>query len=86
MVLTRVTRHEILKRRERVLIDLHEVLEGRTERPFAAIPVTASGVWSDKRFWGTGYSAQEALSGCMEKIRDADADSLFPRPGEGDDG
>jgi len=67
----------VLKRRERVLIDLHEVLEGRTERPFAAIPVTAAGAWSQKRFWGTGYSAQEALSGCLEKIRDADSASLF---------
>jgi hypothetical protein len=77
MVITRVTRHEVLRRRERILIDLHEVMEGRTERPFAAIPVSASGAWCNKRFWGTGYSNREALSACLEKIRDVDSEVLF---------
>ena len=77
-VLTRVTRHEILRRRERILVDLHEVLSGKTERPFAAIPVSAGGIWCDRRFWGAGESAGEALSACLEKIRGVPASVLFP--------
>ncbi|MEW5733262.1 MAG: hypothetical protein AB1921_00310 [Thermodesulfobacteriota bacterium] len=78
-ILAKVTRYELMRETDRVSIDLYEIIAGRADAGFVAIPSDATRAWGDQQFWGTGPTAEDALATCLTRIKGVSADVFLPR-------
>jgi hypothetical protein len=82
--LSRVARYEIGRKEGRVLIDLHEVLSGRSDARFIAMPYLTFVHCARYQFYGHGATEDEALRDCLTKIKDKTYEEIVnvnPRTG-----
>jgi hypothetical protein len=77
-ILTRVARYNLIRGGRMLYIDIHETLHGRLAAPFVAVPNLIN-IVARQPFQGTGDSEEAALRDCLEKIRHARVEDLFPQ-------
>jgi hypothetical protein len=74
--LSRVARYEIGREEGRIVIDLHEILSGRSDARFIAMPFLTFVHCARYEFYGHGSTEDEALRDCLAKIRTQSYDEV----------
>jgi hypothetical protein len=77
-ILTRVVRYELLRDNDRVFIDVHAIMHGKTDARCVAIPTNVLSTWAERKYWGTGDTEAEALDACLARVRGLSLETLFP--------
>jgi hypothetical protein len=77
-ILTRVNRYNLIRDGRMLYIDIHHTLHGRLAAPYVAVPNLIN-IVARQPFQGIGDSEEAALSDCLEKIRRARVEDLFPQ-------
>lgn len=77
-VLTKVTKYHYMGSGRSIHIDVHEALGGKLADKFVAVPSMVL-VIAKPEYQGTGKTCEEALKNCIDKIRHADINDIFPR-------
>ena len=73
---SRVSRYEVGRGRSRIIIDVHEVLAGRSDARFIAMPYLTFVHCARSEFYGHGATEDEALRDCLAKIKDKPYDEV----------
>jgi hypothetical protein len=76
-ILTRASRYNLIRDSRLVYIDVHEQLFGHLAGQFVAVPNLVN-VVARQEFQGVGKTEQEALTDCLEKIKERQIEELFP--------
>jgi|SRR5205814_9859396 endogenous inhibitor of DNA gyrase (YacG/DUF329 family) len=74
--LSHVKRYEVGRQEGRILIDLHEVLAGKSDARFIAMPFLTFVGRSKYEFYGHGSTEDEALRDCLSKIKNESYDDI----------
>lgn len=79
-LLTRVYKYELYRDNEQLRIDVHEVIAGKSEARFFAIPnlLTREDRKANEEYFGFGDSEVEALEDCLNKIKNLPIQLIDP--------
>ena len=79
-LLTRVHKYELSRSGERLRIDVHEVIAGKYDHNFIAIPnlLDREARKASEDLFGFGTSEGEALEDCLIKIKDLSIQVVIP--------
>ena len=78
-ILTKVYKYELFRSNEQLRIDVHEIIAGKTNHKFCAVPnLFREDRKAKKDYFGFGDSEKEALQDCLEKIKDLPIQVIIP--------
>jgi len=80
-ILTRVSRYNLIRHQRLIYIDVHEALQGNLAGRYVAVPNLINLI-AKQEFQGVGETEADALENCLDKIRHAGIEDLFPRKSE----
>lgn len=79
-VLTKVTKYNLMSPEKSILIDVHKTISGRLAGKYIAVPSLVM-VIAGQEYQGVGETEEEALKDCLDKIRNASVEDIFPKKG-----
>ena len=78
-MLTKIQKFELFRNHDVLRIDVHEVISGKSEHAFFAIPnLFREDRMGCKEYFGFGESEVEALEDCLNKIKDTPVQLIVP--------
>ena len=77
-ILTRVTKYNLIRFERMLYIDVHEAIYGNLAGEFVAVPNLIN-IIAKQEYQGTGDTEKAALKDCLEKIKDAPFEAIFPQ-------
>lgn len=81
-ILTRITRYNLIRKGRMIYIDVHQKIQGNLAGDFIAVPNLVN-IVAKPEHQGAGSSEQDALEGCLKKIKGLNIEDLFPTTGSG---
>lgn len=78
-LLSCIHRYELHRDKERMFIDIREILTPVKKNKFIAMPNLVLGK-SNNEYWGAGATKEEALLDCLAKIKGLSISTIFPDP------
>jgi hypothetical protein len=76
--LFKVRRYDLYRNGVRLSIDVEELVAGKSNHKFYAVPHHSGWLTDEEKYWGIGNSEAEALEDCLRRIKAVPTESIVP--------
>lgn len=76
--LFKVRRYDLYRNGVRLCIDVEELVAGKSNHKFYAVPHHSDRLTDEEKYWGVGNSKAEALEDCLRRIKGVPTETIVP--------